>query len=97
MAGLNWTDQAIQDLENIREYIAKDSKKYSIVQINRIRDRTRLLKHQQKMGRIVPEVGRVDIRELILGNYRIIYKIVDKDRIDILTIHHSAKILRLEA
>jgi toxin ParE1/3/4 len=96
MASLNWTEQSIQDLENIREYIAKDSLKYSVIQVNRIKERARLLKNHQKLGRIVPEVGKEYIRELIIGSYRIIYRIVTKDRIDILTIHHSAKRLRLE-
>jgi mRNA-degrading endonuclease RelE of RelBE toxin-antitoxin system len=37
-----------------------------------------------------------NIRELILGNYRIIYRIISEERIDILTVHHSAKLLRIE-
>jgi len=39
----------------------------------------------------VTEISRENIRELIEGNYRIIYKIVAEDQIDILTIHHPAR------
>lgn len=41
----------------------------------------------------VEEKGNAAIRELVEGNYRIIYKIVNEKRIDILTIHHSARAL----
>jgi len=96
MARLNWTEQSIDDLINIAEFIAKDSIKYSVIQINRIRERAKLLKTQPYLGRIVPETKNESIRELILGNYRIIYKIISENRIDILTIHHSSKLLSTE-
>jgi mRNA-degrading endonuclease RelE of RelBE toxin-antitoxin system len=40
---------------------------------------------------MVPEKNSDAIRELIEGNYRIIYQIRSEDRIEILTVHHSAK------
>ncbi|MEA3447449.1 MAG: type II toxin-antitoxin system RelE/ParE family toxin [Bacteroidota bacterium] len=43
---------------------------------------------------MVPEIGASNIRELIEGNYRIIYRIVKEDQINILTIHHAARDLR---
>ena len=96
MARLNWTELSINDLTNIAEFISKDSFKYATIQIKRIRERARILKTKPFLGRIVPEIQDDSIRELILGNYRIIYKIVSKDRIDILTVHHSAKLLKIE-
>lgn len=96
MARLNWTELSVNDLINIVGFISKDSVKYSEIQIKRIRERARLLKTQPFRGRIVPETNNEFIRELILGNYRIIYKIISEERIDILTIHHSAKLLRIE-
>ena len=96
MARLNWTEQSIDDLINIAEFIAKNSAKYSVIQIKRIRERAKLVIKQPLLGRIVPEFNDQSIRELILGNYRIIYRIISKERIDILTIHHSSKLLRIE-
>lgn len=96
MARLNWTELSINDLNNIAEFISKDSVKYAVIQIKRIRERARLIKTQPFAGRIVPETNNDSIRELILGNYRIIYKIISEERIDILTVHHSAKLLRIE-
>ena len=86
MVRINWTLQAKDDLKNIADYISKDSVVYAKRQVFRIKNRTDILKTQPRAGRFVPE-----IRELIEGNYRIIYKIVSKDRIDILTVHHSAR------
>jgi len=68
--------------------------KYAKLQIKRIKLRARQLKKQPQSGRIVPETDDPSIKELIIGNYRIIYKIRSKSRIDMLTIHHSAKRLK---
>ncbi len=45
-----------------------------------------------ELGRIVPERDNESIRELIEGNYRIIY-FFDKviDTIEIITVHHAAQ------
>jgi plasmid stabilization system protein ParE len=45
---------------------------------------------------VVPEINDESVRELLMGNYRIIYRIISLERIDILTVHHSAKLLRSE-
>lgn len=81
MARLNWTELSIDDLTNIAEFISKDSVKYATIQIKRIRERARFLRTKPFLGRVVPEIQDDSIRELILGNYRIIYKIVSEERI----------------
>ena len=56
---------------------------------------TSYLETNPRIGRMVPEMRRQDkIREIILGNYRIIYKITDPKSVHILTVHHSYKRLR---
>jgi addiction module RelE/StbE family toxin len=91
MVQINWTRQATGDLKSIAEYISRDSVQYAKLQVLRIKARTKILKSHQKIGRKVPEFERPEIRELIEGNYRIIYKIVSPSQIDILTVHHSAR------
>ena len=44
-------------------------------------------------GKIVPEFGDKTIREIKEGNYRIIYQIRSSDKVDILRVHHSARLL----
>ena len=47
-------------------------------------------------GRIVPEKNEENLRELIEGNYRIIYEIISADQINILTVYHSARDLKFQ-
>ena len=91
MVRLKWTQQSVKDLADIFEYISIDSKKYAKRQIVRIKVRSQILKTHPGAGKRLPELPQEDFRELIEGNYRIIYKIVDEGRIDILTVHHSAR------
>ena len=91
MVQIRWTHQSVKDLSDIFEYISIDSEKYAKRQIVRIKARTQILKTNPMAGKIVPELAQSDFRELIEGNYRIIYKILNDNRIDILTIHHSAR------
>lgn len=91
MVRINWTFQARNDLKSIADYISIDSVRYAKLQVVRIRTRTKILKAHIHSGKMVPEIGDPNIRELIEGNYRIIYQIVRKDQIDILTIHHTAR------
>jgi plasmid stabilization system protein ParE len=96
MARLNWTDQAFLDLVNIADFIAKDSVWYSKITVTRIRVASNQLKKYPLIGRAVPEKAKGNIRELIHGNYRILYCFVSSDQIDILPVHHSANRLDLE-
>lgn len=94
MVEINWTEQSLDDINNIAEFIAKDSVKYANIQVELFFERTRILKTMQLSGKIVPETNKTKIRELNSGNYRIIYKIVNKQRIDILTIHNGYRLLK---
>jgi len=91
MVQINWTTQARDDLKAIAEFIITDSIKYARLQVSKIRSKTQVLKTHQNSGRMVPEFDNPAIRELIEGRYRIVYKNVSDNRIDILTIHHSAR------
>jgi toxin ParE1/3/4 len=91
MVRINWTFQARDDLQSIADYISNDSKRYAKLQVVRLKNKTRILKSQIRIDRIVPEINKENIRELIEGNYRIIYKIASEKQIDILTVHHSAR------
>lgn len=94
MVKIVWTDFAIQDIDDIGEYIAKDSERYAKIVIQALFESPDLLESYPKAGRIVPEFENKNIRELIRGSYRIVYRIVDIYRIDILTVHHSARLMK---
>ena len=94
MVQIRWTRQSIKDLSDIFEYISIDSKKYAKRQIVRIKARSQILKTNPRAGKLVPELTESDFRELIEGNYRIIYKVLNDKHVDILTVRHSARDLK---
>lgn len=91
MVQINWTTQAVSDLKNIHEYISNDSEYYARREISKIKLRTEKIKKYIKIGRIVPEVNNSNIREVIEGRYRIVYRILNLAEVDILIIHHSSR------
>jgi addiction module RelE/StbE family toxin len=91
MVKIVWTRQSAVELKDIFDYIAKDSRRYAENHVKRIREKTQVLKTQPESGRIVPELEIEQIRELIEGAYRIVYRLIEKSRVEILTIHHSAR------
>jgi len=93
MVAINWTENSKNDLVSIAEFIAKDSVKYAQITVKEIRLATQNLKYFPKIGRKVPEINDDRIREIIHKNYRVIYWIKENQTIDILTVHHSAKVL----
>jgi toxin ParE1/3/4 len=96
MVEVKWTNQSIDDIGNIAEFIAKDSVKYARLQVSIFFETCKILEQFPNAGRIVPEKGKENIRELIVGSYRIIYQIISLEKIDILTVHHSHRILKIK-
>jgi toxin ParE1/3/4 len=93
MAKIIWSELALEDLKNIHDYISNDSLIYANRVIEKIILRIEQLVNFPRSGRVVPELNNVSIRELIHDNYRIIYK-VGAQKIFIVSIHHSARIIR---
>lgn len=91
MVEINWTRRSVCDLESIFRFIAKDSESYANYYIEKLRNKTKILNNFPEIGRIVPELKQKKVREIIINKYRIVYKIVSANRIDILTVHHSSK------
>ncbi len=91
MVKVVWTELAVSELKEIFNYISKDSRRYAQNQIRRIKAKTKILKTKPEIGRVVPELEIPEIKEVIEGNYRIIYRIIANDNVEILTVHHSAR------
>ena len=88
-----WTETAWIDLENIANYIVRDSPYYAASFVREIRDRARSLSRMAMRGHVVPEIGDKQIRELIIRSYRLIYR-VEKSRVAVLAIVHGARDLK---
>lgn len=94
MVKIVWTDVSILDLQEIFDYIAEDSVRYASITTLKIYQHVQRINNNPYLGRIVPEFNDILIRELIEGNYRIIYRIKTELQVDILRIYHSARLLK---
>lgn len=90
---IRWLEKSLNDVEDIRDYIKKDSEYYAYEFTKKIIEHSELLLTSPKMGRVVPEVKNKNIRELIYCNYRIIYRLYN-DEIQILSVIHGSRDLR---
>jgi toxin ParE1/3/4 len=94
MVKVEWTDKAIADIDSIATYIAQQSPHFANLQVIKFFSRVEQLEEYPKSGKIVPEFNSNTIRELIEGNYRIVYRIITKTEVHIIRVHHSAMPLR---
>lgn len=90
MTRVVWTRPARDDLREIRVYIAQDSQRYARVVVERLAAAVRRLRDYPLSGRVVPELARPTIREVIEGAYRIVYR-VTPDAVQILAVVHGAR------
>jgi len=93
MVKIRWTNFALENLIVIGDYIEMDSHFYAQRVVDQLFNSVDILENNPFSGRIVPEFNDITIRELIRGNYRIVYKIFSAYDIDIVTVHHSARLL----
>ncbi|OEU63605.1 MAG: addiction module toxin RelE [Desulfobacterales bacterium S5133MH16] len=85
-----WSIRAKNDLKQIYDYIAKDSKYYAKNVAQDIVSKAEELNEFPEMGRAVPEIGDDKIRELIIYSYRLIYEITP-DAIAVLALIHGKR------
>jgi plasmid stabilization system protein ParE len=91
MTTLRWTVQAVEDLEAVRVYVARDSEYYAALLVERLFASVERLGEFPESGRMVPEFQRSDLREVIVGSYRIVYRL-SQDPIAVLTVFHGARL-----
>ena len=89
---IQWSPLAVERIGEISDYIAQDSPMAAERWVLSIFDRVEQVKDFAKSGRSVPGINRKDIRELIIANYRIIYRL-EPNVVSILTVRHSRQIL----
>ena len=97
MAKIIFTNGARDDLHQLHEYLSQNSPAYAKRLLDRIISRVDMLHNFPQSGRKLPEAPSDELlRELLEGNYRIIYELLPDERILILKIHHTSRLLGLE-
>jgi plasmid stabilization system protein ParE len=84
--------RAQADLRRIGYYIARDNPRAAAGWVRKLHARVRLAGRSPGLGRRVPELERDDIREAIVGTYRIVY-IVRAKLVEVLTIFEGHRLL----
>ncbi len=87
---LSWTLPAVNDIESIRDYIARDSDLYASSFIEKILYAVEKLENFPMIGRVIPEANNQDLRELLFQNYRIMYRI-HHDTIQIIAVIRGSR------
>ena len=82
---VEYSPEARDDLESIFDFIAIDDPLAAASWTERLIERAESAGRFPRKGRVVPEVGDRDVREVFLGTYRIIYRI-EPARVFVLTI-----------
>ncbi len=90
-----WTAEALRMLEEIEMFIAQHNPQRASAFIDRLLEKGDTIASFPSMGRVVPELAQPEIREILVGKYRIVYK-ETPDQIVILTVFEGHRSLRFE-
>ena len=85
-----WSSPASTDLIEVTEFIARDSRVHASGFARKVLGTARSLRRRAERGRRVPEFDDATIREVLVGNYRLIYRI-ESDRVAIVAFIHGAR------
>lgn len=89
---IEWSPEAIEDIEAIAEYINRDSAFYASAVVTKILSTSRNILNFPMAGRIVPELADENIRERFVYSYRMIY-LIETERILIVAVVHGKRLL----
>ncbi|MEO8276998.1 MAG: type II toxin-antitoxin system RelE/ParE family toxin [Thermoanaerobaculia bacterium] len=87
---VSWTERAWSDLDQAADYIARDSPNYAATLLAQARDTGRTLDRFAEQGRVVPELSDPAIREIFVGSFRLVYRVLST-RVEVLTFVHGAR------
>lgn len=89
---LEWSEEALEDIESIAPYIEKDSPAYAKSVISKFFEKAEILENFPSLGRIVPELNDNNIREIFVYSYRLIYK-TDENVVLFVAVVHGNRLL----
>lgn len=89
-----WSTRARNDLKEISDYIKKDSYDRALEFSEHLKHSVTRLAHFPYSGRVLPERPHLPYRELIVGNYRIMYSCDDDREVNIITVRHCRRLLK---
>lgn len=91
MAQVVWSNPAIEDLHQLREFYTQFSEGYANRLIDKLIARVDILMNFPQSGRMAPQFSDGLTRELVSGDYSIIYRIQNADTVIISRIQNNSK------
>jgi plasmid stabilization system protein ParE len=89
---VRWSARARDDLISIGRYIAAENPRSARLWVERLRLGANDAAQSPLAGRRIPETDRKDLRETLLGSYRIVYKVV-KTCIEVVNVFEGHRLL----
>jgi addiction module RelE/StbE family toxin len=89
---ISWTARARRDLIEIGDFISRDKPDAASTWVQSLIDAVEIAACMPLGGRVVPELGLKDIREVIRRTYRIVYRVRGNDII-VLTVFDGRRLL----
>jgi plasmid stabilization system protein ParE len=86
------SSEALDDIDQIAEYIARDSHHHAQQVVERLFGLADDLTANPRLGRVVPELTDPNVRERFLYSYRLIYEI-KPETILVLAVIHGKRLL----
>src|SRR5438477_9258943 len=87
---LEWTALAIERAHEAAEYIARDKPESAERWLQGLFQSVERLRRFPRSGRVVPEFGRPDVREVVHGKYRVVYRLLPP-RVIVVTVRHGRR------
>ena len=89
-----WSSKAVEDVDSIATYIARDSPSYAAAVVRQILDATNQLEDNPLTGELIAEGDSITLRDQPAYTYRVIYQ-VDGDTVIVVAVVHTKRLLGL--
>jgi plasmid stabilization system protein ParE len=87
-----WSELAIERAYDEARYIAEDKPEAALAWLEGLFESTDRLERFPKSGKMVPEIGRTEYRQLVYRSHRIVYRLEAK-QVSILTVRRFKQLL----
>jgi len=95
VARVRWTQRARDDLQEVYDFIARDSFRSAELLVDHIISSTERLSPFPQSGRVLPEFPTLPYREIIVSSYRVIYRHdAERDHVWIVAVMHGRRDLQ---
>ena len=92
MVRVDWAKPALTDLREIYEFIARDSSRYAQLTVEKITGATASLARFPQLGEVLPEFPSLAYRQIVVGNYRLIYREDQRaNRVFVIAVVHASR------